>query len=94
MTREELLESICPTAETYACNIDNMGSCTYCNELMNRFLDEYDKQIRAEVIEELKGKKDEIIRWLIKRDKEGYGTTDVELLDHILDIAEQLKEQK
>ncbi len=49
---------------------------------------------RAGAIEEVKDKKDEIIRWLIKRDKEGYGTTNGELLDHILEIAEQLKEQK
>lgn len=57
-------------------------------------LEEHDKKIRADAIDELKGKKDEIIRWLIKRDKEGYGTTNGELLDHILEIAEQLKEQK
>lgn len=48
------------------------------------------QQGRADAIEELKGKKDEIIRWLIKRDKEGYGTTNGELLDHILEVAEQL----
>lgn len=42
-------------------------------------------------IDELKSKKDEIIRWLIKRDKEGYGTTNGELLDHIFEIAEQLR---
>ena len=55
---------------------------------------EWEKQIRVETIDELKGKKDEIIRWLIKRDKEGYGTTNGELLDHILKIAEQLKGSK
>lgn len=48
-------------------------------------------EIRADTIDELKGKKDEVIRWLIKRDKEGYGTTNGELLDHILEVAEQLK---
>lgn len=52
------------------------------------------EQIRTDAIEELKSKKDEIIRWLIKRDKEGYGTTNGELLDHILEIAEQMKDSK
>lgn len=56
MTREELLESICPTAETYSCNIDKEASCIYCNELMNRFLDEYDKRIKAEFTEEILNK--------------------------------------
>ena len=49
---------------------------------------------RQDALDELKGKKDEIIRWLIKRDKEGYGTTNGELLDHILEVSEQLKEYK
>lgn len=57
------------------------------------FSDGYEKG-RADAIEELKDKKDEIIRWLIKRDKEGYGTTNGELLDYVLKIAEQLNDNK
>lgn len=52
---------------------------------------EFVKKIRADAIDELKSKKDEIIKWLLKRDKERYGTTNGELLDHIFEIAEQLK---
>lgn len=48
---------------------------------------------RIDALEELKSKTPEIIRWLIKRDKEGYGTTNGELLDHIWDIAIKLEEQ-
>ena len=48
---------------------------------------------KADAIEELKSKKAEIIMWLIKRDKDGYGTTNGELLDHIFEVAEQLKNQ-
>lgn len=53
-------------------------------------VDGYD-QGRIDTLDELKRQKDEIIRWLIKRDKEGYGTTNGELLDHIYDIANKLK---
>lgn len=75
----------CPIAE------HKLGCTTY--EFCNKSLLEHDAQIRADAINELKSKKDEIIKWLIKRDKEGYGTTNGELLDHIIDIAEKLKEQ-
>lgn len=57
-------------------------------------VDAAERKGREETIEELKSKKEEIIRWLIKRDKEGYGTTNGELLDHIFELAEQLKEQR
>lgn len=53
---------------------------------------EVEKIARADAIDELKSKKDEIIRWMAKRYKEKYGTTNGELLDHIFELAEQLKE--
>lgn len=93
MTRERLLKELCPT------NCVKQNVCEYCGcedicyiEL-NKFLDEYEESIRTEVLNELKSQKDEIIKWLIKRNLEGYGTTNGELLDHIFDLAEKLKEQ-
>lgn len=65
----------------------------YEADINNALIEAYEKG-KADAIDELKSKKDEIIRWLIKRDKEGYGTTHGELLNHILETAEQLKEQK
>lgn len=75
-------------------NVCTHGSPIFIDDVCTDYQDsEFAMQIRADAIEELKDKKDEIIRWLIKRDKEGYGTTNGELLDHILEIAEQLKSQ-
>lgn len=64
----------------------------------NRVLDDEKRlsyeQGRADAIEEFEKTKNEVLKWLIKRQEEGYGTSNGELLDHIYDIAEQLKEQK
>lgn len=49
---------------------------------------------RKDAIEEFEKTKIDVLNWLIKRQSEGYGTTNGELLDHIYDIAKQLKEQK
>lgn len=75
MTSDKLLE--------WCCNHDCLAysNCDLCM---------YNKG-KADAIDELKNKKDEIIKWLLKRDKERYGTTNGELLDHIFEIAEQLK---
>jgi len=67
----------------------DLGYCeeaqTYCSVAEERY-----QQGRADAIDELKSKKDEIIKWMIKRDKEGYGTTNGELLDHIFELADMI----
>ena len=59
MTRELLLEKICPAGCTNACV--SLDCNRHCYEILNKFLDEYDKQIRAEAIDEAK---DEIVHHL------------------------------
>lgn len=55
MTREELLYKICPTGTTYDCrNGNKYCDCDDCVNEMNVWLEEYDKQIKTEVIEEYK----------------------------------------
>ena len=55
MTREELLYKICPTDTTYDCrNGNKYCNCDDCVNEMNVWLEEYDKQIRTDAIEEYK----------------------------------------
>ena len=55
MTREELLYKICPTNTTYDCrNGNKYCNCDDCVNEMNVWLEEYDKQIRIDAIEEYK----------------------------------------
>jgi hypothetical protein len=49
------------------------------------------KNIRAEVVDEFVKTKTDTLKWLIKRQAEGYGTSNGELLDHIYEIAEKMK---
>lgn len=74
MSRQELLLDIC-----YDCHTD----CDNCFENMNKILDEYDKQIRVDAIDEL-GKVlcDELDKGYIFINKH-----------QILHFTEQLKEQ-
>ena len=48
MTRELLLQKICPNACINDCRF--IG-CAQCNVQLNEWLDEYDKQIRADAID-------------------------------------------
>ena len=59
MTRELLLELICPADYTDVCVL--IG-CENCEVKLNEWLDEYDNQIRSEVIEEVNKKLDELER--------------------------------
>ena len=52
MTRKLLLEKICLSDCTYNCVILDSCDCDYCNMKLNELLDEYDKQIRADAIDE------------------------------------------
>ena len=46
MTRDKLLFSICPMDMKYdCCNADSNLNCDYCNRLLNKWLDEYDKHV-------------------------------------------------
>ena len=55
MTREELLYKICPTDTTYDCrNGNKYCNCDDCVNEMNVWIEEYDKQIKANAIEEYK----------------------------------------
>ena len=53
MTRDELLFSICPGYRAPNCfKGDTSYNCNDCNRVLNEWLDEYDKQIKADAIDE------------------------------------------
>ena len=55
MNRDKLLSRICPVHRIYdCCNSDTNFDCKECKRVMNDWLDEYDKQIRADAIDEAK----------------------------------------
>ena len=54
MTRDELLFSICTINRVYDCCIaDDDYDCDKCKRLTKEWFDEYDKQIRADAIDEV-----------------------------------------
>lgn len=62
MTRDILLYNLCPVHRIYdCCNSDTNFDCKDCIRVMNEMLDKYDKQIRADAIDEVK---DEIVHHL------------------------------
>ena len=53
MTRNQLLYKICPTDMTFDCRTGNKScNCYDCGRVLNKWLDEYDKQIRADAIDD------------------------------------------
>ena len=78
MTRKLLLEKICLSDCTYNCVILDSCDCDYCNVKLNELLDEYDKQIRTEVINEYYNKINEKLK------------TDTNLKDTIRDIHDNI----
>lgn len=88
MKRELLYKIICPSFMTANCG--NQVDCDYCREHLNNWLDKYDKQIKAEVIEECNRKLDEL-----ERDyKSCYGVEIVEMYAEVYeDFRTWLKEQ-
>ena len=53
MNKDDLLNSICPMNRVYDCEIsDGDYNCDDCKRLTKEWFDKYDKQIRAEVIDE------------------------------------------
>ena len=51
MSREELIENICPCDNVYRCQEDSV-SCDECKEELNKMLNEYDAKVRADAIDE------------------------------------------
>ena len=91
MTRKLLLTQICPIEfTTDACVL---VGCEYCNEKLNELLDEYDKQIRADAIEEFVKA---IEKHQTRQDSyldPPYVEMGLDMTD-VLEVAEKLKEQK
>ena len=78
MNRDDLLNSICPNACINNCRF--IG-CTQCNEKLNEWLDEYDKQIRTEAINDYYNKLNEKIN------------TDTRLKDTIREIHDNVAQE-
>ena len=100
MTRDILLNNLCPTDTTFDCwNGDEICNCDDCNRVLNKWLDEYDKQIRADAIDEFARKLYEGCNEMIETC--GSNTAPISWAEAYADfkadidvIAEELKEQK
>ena len=90
MDRDKLLFSICPMDMKYdCCNADSNLNCDYCNRLLHKWLDEYDKQIRTEAIDDFLT---EICKMIVQSESNGnYRFYAVEIKQSIADLAEKLK---
>ena len=91
MDREELIDRICPTDATYECGqVGCSSNCEKCEEVLNALLNKYDKQIRADAI-------DDFQEWL-KTQVVGIDNSTQEILvavDNRWELAiEKYKEQK
>lgn len=86
MDRDILLNRICPTDRTYDyCNGDDKYNCDDCKRIMSEWLDEYDNQIRADVIDEFAKKLIQTVTSM---------TTGFRVVGNIERIAKELKEQE
>ena len=87
MTRDVLLKKLCPWDRIRdCCNPDANFYCNDCEPVMNEWLDEYDKQIRAEAI-------DDFVKTCEDYQFSMYGQGYLYIKD-IKEIAKILKEQK
>ena len=87
MTRKLLLEKICLSDCTYNCVILDSCDCDYCNVKLNELLDEYDKQIRTDAI-------DDFAKWLVEQGILGNRCiSDGEITDYGKVYAKKYKEQ-
>ena len=90
MTRDELLFSICPGYRAPDCfKGDTSFNCNDCNRVLNEMLDKYDKQIRADAIDDFVHKVKEhhyVLSDVINSTDYGIFTVGIE------QIAEELKE--
>ena len=90
MIRDKLLNSICPMSRVYDCCIsDEDYDCDKCKRLTKEWFDKYDKQIRADAIDDFVHKVKEhhyILSDIINSTDYGMFTIGIE------QIAEELKE--
>ena len=88
MNRDKLLSRICPVHRIYdCCNSDTNFDCKECKRVMNDWLDEYDKQIRADAI-------DDFANWLVEQGIFGNRCiSDGEITDYGKVYAKKYKEQ-
>ncbi len=88
MTRDILLNNLCPTDTTFDCwNGDESCDCDDCNRVLNEMLDKYDKQIRADAI-------DDFANWLVEQGILGSRCiSDGEITDYGKVYAKKYKEQ-
>lgn len=101
MNRDILLYRLCPIHRIYdCCNSDTNFNCVDCTRVMNEWLDGYDKQIRAEAIEEFARELHKGCNEMIKQTW-GSNTAPISWAEAYADfkvdideIAKQLKEQK
>ena len=93
MTRKLLLEKICFGDCVYGCVVYSSCDCDYCEVKLNELLDEYDKQIRADAIDDFaKRLKAECRIHYVDCDPYFGGIQDSILYeDDIDEIAEELK---
>ena len=97
MTRKQLLAAICPSSRMHDC--ENYH-CVDCNLELIKWLDEYDKQIRADAIDEFARELHKGCSEMIKQTW-GSNTAPISWAEAYADfkvdideIAKQLKEQK
>ena len=88
MIRDILLNSICPMSRVYDCCIsDEDYDCDNCKRLTKEWFDEYDKQIRADAI-------DDFANWLVEQGILGSRCiSDGEITDYGKVYAKKYKEQ-
>ena len=88
MTRDKLLNSICPMSRVYDCLIaDGDYDCDKCKRLTKEWFDEYDKQIRADAI-------DDFANYLVEQGILGNRCiSDGEITDYGKVYAKKYKEQ-
>ena len=88
MNRDILLYRLCPVHRIYdCCNSDTNFDCVDCTRVMNEWLDGYDKQIRAEAI-------DDFANWLVEQGILGNRCiSDGEITDYGKVYAKKYKEQ-
>ena len=88
MIRDILLNSICPMSRVYDCCIsDEDYDCDNCKRLTKEWFDEYDKQIRADAI-------DDFANWLVEQGILGNRCiSDGEITDYGKVYAKKYKEQ-
>ena len=90
MDRDTLLIKICPWDRVNGCrNGTRDYQCYDCAQLMNKWFDEYDKQIRVKAIDDFLT---EICKMIVQSESNGnYRFYACEIKQSIADLAKQLK---